>query len=161
MNNPLYFAANLSITLTNLLRQSFSLLIILLPPSFLCPQSFLLPPSFCPDIHRDCFGICPLPSQTSAVISFSPSIIPAPSVMLSRYTSGLFQHPAITLSNLLRQSFSPPIIPASTVIPASSVIPANAGISLDVRSLPEGTYLLQIKDRNKSILKTERTVIVR
>ena len=81
--------------------------------------------------------------------------------MLSRYTSGLFQHPAITLSNLLRQSFSPPIIPASTVIPASSVIPANAGISLDVRSLPEGTYLLQIKDRNKSILKTERTVIVR
>ena len=93
--------------------------------------------------------------------SFSPPIIPAPTVMLSRYTSGLFQHPAITLSNLLRQSFSPPIIPASTVIPASSVIPANAGISLDVRSLPEGTYLLQIKDRNKSILKTERTVIVR
>ena len=62
---------------------------------------------------------------------------------------------SITLTNLLRQSFSPPIIPASTVIPA------NAGISLDVRSLPEGTYLLQIKDRNKSILKTERTVIVR
>jgi hypothetical protein len=55
----------------------------------------------------------------------------------------------ITITNLLGQSFSPP------------VIPTQAGISLDVRSLTEGIYILQIRDKNDNLIKTERIVIQR
>lgn len=78
-------------------------------------------------------------------------------VMLSRYSSGLFQHPTITLTNFLGQSFSPSVTPSHLWGSQHH----HAGISLDVRSLPAGIYLLQIKDRNESIVKTERIVITR
>ena len=132
-----------AITLSNLLRQSFS-------PSIIPAPTIML--------SRYTSGLFQHPTITLSNLlgqSFSPSIIPAPTIMLSRYTSGLFQHPTITLSNLLGQSFSP------SIIPAPSVIPANAGISLDIHSLPEGIYLLQIKDRNESLVKTEIIAIAR
>ena len=89
--------------------------------------------------------------------SFSPPIIPAPTVMLSRYTLGLIRNPSITLSNLRRHSCSLrhavpiyigidsesvhyPHKPPQPILYSSAVIPANAGISLDVRSSPEGIY---------------------
>jgi archaellin len=79
------------------------------------------------------------PNPASDYIEISPS-----TVMLN-----LFQHPTFTLTNILGQSFSPP------------VIPTQAGISLDVRSLTEGIYILQIRDKNDNLVKTERIVIQR
>lgn len=91
------------------------------------------------------------PNPASDYVEISPSaVIPPSTVMLN-----LFQHPTFTLTNLLGQSFSPHIIPASTVIPA------QAGISLDIRSLPTGIYLLHIRDKNDNLIKTERIVIQR
>lgn len=79
------------------------------------------------------------PNPASDFVDISPStVIP-----------NLIRNLSITLTNLLGQSLSPP------------VIPANAGISIDIRSLPEGIYLLQIRDKNDILIKTERIVIQR
>ena len=99
----------------------------------------------------------------STVIQSPTTVIPLSTVIQPRYISGLFRNLSITFTNLLGQSLSPPVIPISTVIPAnlSGSQHHEAGISLDVRSLPEGIYLLQIKDKNDNLIKTERIVIAR
>ena len=98
------------------------------------------------------------PNPASDFVEISPS-----TVIQSRYISGLIRNLSITFTNILGQSLSPPVIPISTVIPAnlSGSQHHEAGISLDVRSLPEGIYLLQIKDKNDNLIKTERIVIAR
>lgn len=85
------------------------------------------------------------PNPASDYVEISPStVIPLATVMLN-----LFQHLTFTLTNLLGQQTSLP------------VEVYNRGYRIDTRSLPEGIYLLQIKDRNESIVKTERIVIQR
>ncbi|MFN7241614.1 MAG: T9SS type A sorting domain-containing protein [Chitinophagales bacterium] len=97
---------------------------------------------------------------SSETRSLTSTVIPAPaSAPLSFGEAGR----GITLTNLLGQSFSPPVIPASTIIPAnlSGSQHHEAGLSIDVRSLPEGIYLLQIRDKNDNSIKMERIVIQR
>jgi hypothetical protein len=55
----------------------------------------------------------------------------------------------IELYNLLGQKMSP------------SIEAKNQGYRLGVQALPEGIYLLQIRDRNDNLIKTERIVIQR
>lgn len=81
--------------------------------------------------------VFPNPAFDFVSVSLPTTVIPA--------NAGI----SLTMTNLLGQSFSP------------LVIPAHSGISLDVKYLPEGIYLLHIRDKNDVLLKTERMVIVR
>jgi hypothetical protein len=55
----------------------------------------------------------------------------------------------VELYNLLGQQVSP------------SIEVSKDGLRLDVRDLPEGIYLLHIRDKNDNLIKTERIVIAR
>ena len=70
-------------------------------------------------------------------------------ILPATFMLNLFQHPTITLTNLLGQQTSPP------------VKVSNRGYRLDMRTVPEGIYLLQIRDKNDNLIKTERIVIQR
>lgn len=91
---------------------------------------------------------------SSETRSLPSAVIPTPSTApLSFGEAGR----GITLTNLLGQSFSPPVIPANLLGSQHH----HTGISLDIHSLPEGIYLLQIRDKNDNLIKTERIVIQR
>jgi hypothetical protein len=61
----------------------------------------------------------------------------------------LFQHPTFTLTNLLGQQTSLPVEVSSR------------GYRIDTRALSEGIYMLQMRDINDNLIKTERLVISR
>ena len=84
--------------------------------------------------------------------SLPTNVIPPTNVMLN-----LFQHPTFTLTNLLGQSFSPPVTSTAPVPSAASV--GRSLYSLDVRSLPTGIYLLQIKDENNHLIFSNKIAI--
>ncbi len=88
--------------------------------------------------ENDRFDIYPNPAIDFIFVNLPANVIP-----------NLIRNLSITASNLLGQSFSPP------------VIPLKAGVSLDVRSLSEGIYLLQFRDKNDVLIKTERILIQR
>ncbi|MFN5847329.1 MAG: T9SS type A sorting domain-containing protein [Chitinophagales bacterium] len=46
-------------------------------------------------------------------------------------------------------------------IPCQARNDGSGKLSIDVRDLPEGIYLLHIRDKNDNLIKTERIVIAR
>ena len=105
---------------------------------------------------RDDIVISPNPAKDFIYV-FSPTAVMPPATVIPN----LIRNLSFTLTNLLGQSFSPPVILASTVIPAnlSGTQHHEAGISLDVRSLPTGIYLLQIKDENNHLIFSNKIAI--
>lgn len=89
--------------------------------------------------------ISPNPVNDFLFVVFPATVIPAHLLGSQQQQTKI----TITMTNLLGQSFSPPVVIVSD------------GFSLDVRALSEGVYILQIRDIMGSVVKTEKVIISR